>query len=119
MHAWPGCALLLHPWQFAIAIALRGLYQGGNGSFSTFFLVRENGQMEKIPSKFGGHITRGRHLKIMTPGGGGFGDPRERDRAALVRDFLDGKITAKKIQEDYGIDIASESGFKAAQGQER
>lgn len=90
------------------AFAPRGLYGGGNGSFSTFFLEQENGQMEKIPSKFSGHITRGQRLKIMTPGGGGFGDPNRRDRAALVRDFLDGKVSAEKIKEDYGIDMRTE-----------
>ena len=37
--------------------------------------------------------------------GGGFGEPGERDRAALTDDFLDGKISAAKIKRDYGIDI--------------
>ena len=31
--------------------------------------------MEKIPSKFSGRIKRGRRLRIMMPGGDGFGDP--------------------------------------------
>jgi N-methylhydantoinase B/oxoprolinase/acetone carboxylase alpha subunit len=44
----------------------------------------------------------------MTPGGGGFGEPAERDRAALVDDFIDGKISAAKIKSDYGIDIEKE-----------
>ena len=86
-----------------------GLYHGGNGSFSTFFLEREGGRAEKIPSKFGGRIMRGQRLKIVTPGGGGFGEPAQRDRAALVRDFMDGKISVEKIQRDYGVDIRSEA----------
>lgn len=64
--------------------------------------------MEKIPSKCGSHIKRGQHLRIMTPGGGGFGDPGQRDRAALRRDFLDGKVSAEKIKQDYGVDIRAE-----------
>ena len=88
--------------------APRGLYGGGNGSFATLFLEREGGRMEKIPSKYGSHIKRGQHLKIMTPGGGGFGDPGQRDRAALRRDFLDGKVSAEKIKQDYGVDIRAE-----------
>jgi len=89
--------------------APRGLYGGGNGSFATLFLERDDGSMEKIPSKYGSHIKRGQHLRIMTPGGGGFGDPRERDCAALRRDFLDGKVSAEKIQQDYGVNIRSEA----------
>ncbi|MDP2707206.1 MAG: hydantoinase B/oxoprolinase family protein, partial [Burkholderiales bacterium] len=88
--------------------APRGLYGGGNGSFATLFLERDDGSMEKIPSKYGSHIKRGQHLRIMTPGGGGFGDPGQRDRAALKRDFLDGKVTAEKIKQDYGVDIRAE-----------
>ena len=85
----------------------RGLYGGGDGSFSTFFLEREGGRMEKIPSKFGGRILRGQRLRIVTPGGGGFGAPAQRDQAALLQDFRDGKISAEKINHDYGVDIDS------------
>ncbi|MBI4191082.1 MAG: hydantoinase B/oxoprolinase family protein [Betaproteobacteria bacterium] len=85
--------------------APRGFYGGGNGSFAAFFLEREDGRMEKIPSKYGSHIKRGQRLRVMTPGGGGFGEPSQRDRAALVKDFLDGKISAEKIKQDYGVDI--------------
>ena len=45
----------------------------------------------------------------MTPGGGGFGKPRERSRAALIRDFVDGKISAARIKRDYDIDIEKET----------
>ncbi len=85
----------------------RGLYGGGDGSFSTFFLESEGGRMEKIPSKFGGRILRGQRLRIVTPGGGGFGAPAQRDQAALLQDFRDGKISAEKINHDYGVDIDS------------
>ena len=91
------------------AFAPRGLYGGGDGGLSTFFLEQENGQMEKIPSKFSGRINRGQRLRIVTPGGGGFGDPVRRDRAAMVRDFLDGKISVEKIKNDYGIDMHTET----------
>ena len=64
--------------------------------------------MEKIPSKFGGRILRGQRLTIVTPGGGGFGEPAQRDRAALLDDFRDGKISAEKIKQDYGVDIRNE-----------
>jgi len=88
------------------AFAPRGLYDGGNGSFSTFYLEEDGGTRKKIPSKFSGRIQRGQHLTIMTPGGGGFGKPGERDIDSLIGDFVDGKISAAKIKADYGIDIA-------------
>ena len=91
------------------AFAPRGLYGGGNGSFSAFFLEDGSGEAKKIPSKFGGNIKRGQRLRIMTPGGGGFGAPASHDRAALMKDFRDGKITAEKIKQDYGIDISGDA----------
>jgi N-methylhydantoinase B len=92
------------------AFAPRGLYNGGNGSFSTFFLEEDGGSRKKIASKFSGQIKRGQHLCIMTPGGGGFGEPAERQRDALLNDYLDGKITAAKIKRDYGVDMLSGTG---------
>jgi N-methylhydantoinase B len=32
-------------------------------------------------------------LRIVTPGGGGYGDPGDRDRDALERDLAAGKVT--------------------------
>ncbi len=90
------------------AFAPRGLYGGGDGSYSAFFLETGEAEAKKIPSKFGGSIKRGQHLRITTPGGGGFGEPDSRERAALMKDFLDGKITAEKIKRDYGFDISGE-----------
>lgn len=86
------------------AFAPRGLYGGGNGSLSEFSL-EEDGEVQKIPSKYSGRITRGARLCIKTPGGGGFGDPRDRDRQALEADYIDGKIAAAKIAADYGVAI--------------
>ncbi len=84
------------------AFAPRGLYGGGNGSFSAFFLDSA-GKSEKLPSKIGGNIARGQRLRIATPGGGGFGAPAERAREAMNKDIRDGKISVEKSREDYGV----------------
>ena len=36
------------------------------------------------------------------PGGGGYGDPHQRDRAAIERDLLDGLITPEHARARYG-----------------
>jgi N-methylhydantoinase B len=41
-------------------------------------------------------------------GGGGYGDPRERDRSALLKDVRAGKVTAAGANNDYGLFIADE-----------
>jgi N-methylhydantoinase B len=39
------------------------------------------------------------------PGGGGFGDPRDRDAQRVLDDVLDGLITAEEARRDYGVAI--------------
>ena len=92
------------------AFAPRGFYGGKDGSFSTFCLLRADGSTETIPSKYSGRIHRGERLRIMTPGGGGFGNPSARDRDALLDDYVNGKLSAESIARDYGVDVETGSG---------
>ena len=36
------------------------------------------------------------------PGGGGLGDPKQRDRDAVARDVLEGYVSEKTAREVYG-----------------
>src|SRR5262249_35007942 len=83
----------------------RGFYGGGDAVKSDFSIQRSGGRSERIPSKFGGRIERGERLTIMTPGGGGFGDPGRRSVESLVEDYVNGKLSAEKIAADYGVDV--------------
>ena len=48
------------------------------------------------------------------PGGGGFGDPRERDPARVRDDVRDGLITAEEARRDYGVAIDAQGEIDAA-----
>lgn len=48
-------------------------------------------------------FANGDVLRVMSPGGGGYGDPRERDPAAVKRDLVEGKISADVAQKVYGL----------------
>jgi N-methylhydantoinase A/oxoprolinase/acetone carboxylase beta subunit/N-methylhydantoinase B/oxoprolinase/acetone carboxylase alpha subunit len=94
-------------WEF---LAERGLF---NGSFDAFesrpyglaggepgqggrLTVTRDGVTTELPAKTIGHELRaGDVLSMVTPGGGGFGDPRERAAAALAEDMADGLVTAE------------------------
>jgi N-methylhydantoinase B len=45
-------------------------------------------------------------ISLQLPGGGGFGDPRQRDAERVRDDVLDGLITADQARRDYGVAIA-------------
>ena len=89
--------------------APRGFGGGSDAAKSEFYLVDANGEAKLLPSKFSGRIQRGGRLRIFTPGGGGFGAPSARPREALLADRLDGKVSAEKIRQDYGIDIDADT----------
>jgi N-methylhydantoinase B len=48
-------------------------------------------------------IRRGDVIRLLTGGGGGFGAPAERDRAAVLADVREGYITAAFAREQYGV----------------
>jgi N-methylhydantoinase B len=51
-------------------------------------------------------LKQGDSITVRTPGGGGFGEPAERERELLSRDLRRGYYTAQQIAESFGIEIA-------------
>jgi N-methylhydantoinase B len=52
---------------------------------------------------------------LSLPGGGGFGDPRERDAKLVLDDVLDGLITAQEARRDYGVAIDAQGRIDLAE----
>jgi N-methylhydantoinase B len=46
-------------------------------------------------------VAPGRRVRLLYPGGGGFGPPRERDRAAVEADIRDGYVTPEAAARDH------------------
>jgi N-methylhydantoinase B len=73
--------------------AAQGLDGGGNGALGAFILDAGTPQERKIPGT-GSEIAlrNGALLRIMTAGGGGYGDVRKRDRDQIAADRRSGKV---------------------------
>jgi N-methylhydantoinase B len=84
-------------------IAPWGLNGGHDGALGEFILVRADGTEERLPSKVSIDIYRGDTLIIRTPGGGGYGDPRERDPERIRDDVLNGLVSPEAAKEKYGL----------------
>ena len=82
-----------------------GLEGGGKGSTS---LVLENAGRDdqtRLPNKIVGHpFARGTSVRLQTPGGGGYGEPADREPASLARDILDGKLSRGAAEAAYGAE---------------
>jgi N-methylhydantoinase B len=59
-------------------------------------------------------VRAGEVIRIRTTGGGGWGDPFERDPAAVARDVRDGKVSAGGARDDYGVVLAGADNGAAA-----
>jgi N-methylhydantoinase B len=53
-------------------------------------------------------LRRGDVVRTTTGGGGGFGNPRERDPDMMRTDLLDGHVTAAAVGETYGVDLGAD-----------
>ncbi len=52
-------------------------------------------------------IAAGERLVLHTPGGAGFGDPHERDPAAVAADVAAGRISPETAKAVHGVDVAA------------
>ncbi|MBN2334988.1 hydantoinase B/oxoprolinase family protein [Candidatus Bathyarchaeota archaeon] len=80
-----------------------GLQGGRPGGLGVYTLVRATGEEERLPSKCTVEIRRGDTLVILTPGGGGFGDPVERLVEKVADDVANGLVSPESAERDYGV----------------
>lgn len=83
-----------------------GVCGGMAGAPNRFFVIREHQEVEPspLPGKVSGFPLRSGDLVVMeSSGGGGYGDPLERDPALVARDVTQGLISPKKAEAVYGV----------------
>jgi N-methylhydantoinase B len=79
-----------------------GLYGGSPGGASENYL---NPQAENrtLPGKFTMNVKRGDIFRHVLAGAGGWGDPLERDPAAVLKDVRNELLSPEKAVADYGV----------------
>ena len=82
-----------------------GLYGGSPGAPSENTLDPD-GAADPLPSKFTMTIRRGQVFRHVLAGGGGWGDPLERDPAVVLRDVRNELLSVARAASDYGVVIA-------------
>jgi N-methylhydantoinase B/oxoprolinase/acetone carboxylase alpha subunit len=58
---------------------------------------------EALPAKCTLALQLGDEVEVNTPGGGGLGDPRDRDRKAVCRDVRNGLVSPEAARSAYGL----------------
>jgi N-methylhydantoinase B len=82
--------------------APKGMEGGLDGAKSRYVLFdRDSPDGREVPSKYSGQIRRGDRLRVITPGGGGYGPPRERVAGSIRDDLRNEKISPSRTRQDY------------------
>jgi N-methylhydantoinase B len=79
-----------------------GIAEGKSGRGARFVVRLGTAQEYVTPSSGRYEMHAGERFLLQSAGGGGCGDPRARDRAALARDLAEGYVSADAAKTDYG-----------------
>jgi N-methylhydantoinase B len=82
-----------------------GHADGADGSLNYIEVVRSNGTTERHSMVSGLAVNRGDVIRVRTGAGGGYGNPQERSREAVVDDVRNGYLSAALADEIYGVKL--------------
>jgi N-methylhydantoinase B len=85
-----------------IAFAPYGLNGGRPGGRSRNFITVE-GKTAPLPGKVTMRVVKDTVITHEQAGGGGYGDPKRRDRALVREDIADGKISTAFARDHHGV----------------
>jgi N-methylhydantoinase B len=81
-----------------------GLYGGQPAAANDAYVERTDSTVVMVPGKLDRFpLAPGDMFVMRTGGGGGWGDPHEREPQAVRRDVICGLLTAEQAQELYGV----------------
>jgi N-methylhydantoinase B len=95
-YAYSGTRLCVPPW------GLAGGLPGGQGKLVVHRHTADAAERQSL-------LRPGESLSVITPGAGGYGDPRQRPRELVRRDLREGKISPHMAKEVYGLDEVEQS----------
>ena len=81
-----------------------GMFNGKNGSKAKFLKNDENADPSGLT-----FLDPGDRISFVSAGGGGYGDPFERDPEAVEKDVQYGYVSIEKAKQDYGVEIDPET----------
>lgn len=88
-----------------------GVDEGESPEFASSCHVGKDGQEVRLPTIANAEmLSAGDRVRVDLSGGGGYGDPTDRDPEAVLEDHQNGFISAERALETYGVQIDTETG---------
>ena len=92
-------------------VAPKGIDGGSDGKTGLCTLNPGKPDERVIPSRYSDHVLHpGDVFSLETPGGGGLGNPLERDPQRILHDVRNGYVSQKKARDIYRVAIDAMDG---------
>jgi len=86
-----------------------GLYGGKSGTCNLAFINEGTEEQRELKAKESVHLKKGDTYTSYPSGGGGWGDPMERDPVLVGEDVKNGIISKASALKDYGVSFVNDS----------
>jgi N-methylhydantoinase B len=80
-----------------------GLSGGADGTPNYVEVIRTSGKRERYSLASGVMVNRDDVIRIVTGNGGGYGNPNQRERAAVLDDIRSGYLARNRASELYKV----------------
>ncbi len=82
--------------------------RGGEAGLGGFMEVTEATGRHNLPTAYGTQHYGACTYHALSPGGGGWGNPRQRPVEKVVRDVKDGLVSREAAEQSYGVAVSTE-----------
>ena len=86
----------------------RGVRGGHDSQPASNTVLRADGSVEVLPTFFVVELGTGDAMQALDNGGGGYGDPRDRDPARVLHDVREGLVSVAAARDAYGVAVTGE-----------
>ena len=87
-----------------------GLLGGQPGSLPNMKVIPRDGTTRQLGVNAFHAIAEGDTFELVSQGGGGFGDPLERDADQVMQDVVNGIVSVEGARADYGVVVDGAEG---------
>jgi N-methylhydantoinase B len=92
-------------------IAPNGFAGGRDGRTGDIWINPDTVKAKRLPTRYADYPLQADDVfRLDTPGGGGYGDPLQRDPAHVLRDVREGDVSVEAAAERYGVVITGATG---------
>jgi N-methylhydantoinase B len=90
----------------------RGVRGGGPGAQTDAWKVDAGGNRAEVPKTAALELQPGERIVSRSGGGGGYGDPLDRDPASVLEDVLEGWVSVEQAAAVYGVELRGQAGSR-------